>query len=98
MMTKFNFINWPSRALQSMYPTHKKYSRKSIKRLKKLREKFSRGAESAKDEKGMEIVKMMEHEQSKTPAPNVPKKFTGWFSDEFETDDFWKSKRRFSLQ
>ena len=35
---------------------------------------------------------------TKTPKRQRPDLFTGWFSDEFEKDDFWKSKKRISLQ
>ena len=75
--------------------------KRSLGKTQKLRERFVRGIENAKNEKRMEIVRMMEvldREKTKTPAKDVPERFTGFFSDEFEEDKFWKSKKRFSLQ
>ena len=63
-----------------------------------FRKKIARGFENAKGQKQMKLLKMIEREKTKTPAKDVPERFTGLFSDEFETDNFWKSKKRFSLQ
>ena len=74
---------------------------RSIKRIQKFKERFTSGIVSARGEKRMELVEMMERlerEKTKTPAKDVPERFTGFFSDEFEMDNFWKSKKRFSLQ
>ena len=77
------------------------FFQRSMKRVQKFRERFVSGLNNARGEKRMELVKMMERlekEKTKTPAKDVPERFTGFFSDEFEKDNFWKSKKRFSLQ
>lgn len=77
------------------------FFQRSIKRIRIFRERFARGIDNARVEKKLKIVKMMEQldrERTKTPARDVPDKFTGLFSDEFEEDNIWKSKKRFSLQ
>ena len=77
------------------------FFRRSIQRIQKFRKRFTSGVVNARGEKKMELVKMMERlekEKTKTPAKDVPERFTGFFSDEFEEDNFWKSKKRFSLQ
>ena len=74
---------------------------RSMRSVQKFRERFVSGFNNARGEKRMELVKMMERlqkEKTKTPAKDVPERFTGFFSDEFEEDNFWKSKKRFSLQ
>lgn len=68
------------------------------KKIHNLKKKISRGIENAKNEKGTEIVKIFEKENSKTPSRYRPEKYRGWFSDEFEPDKFWKSNKRLSLQ
>ncbi|CAG5081852.1 Oidioi.mRNA.OKI2018_I69.PAR.g9976.t1.cds [Oikopleura dioica] len=76
------------------------FLQRSIKSFRKLRTKFASGIKNTKGEKKFELVKMMERlekEKTKTPAKDVPERFTGFFSDEFEKDNFWKSKKRFSL-
>ena len=77
------------------------FFQRSVKSIRNLREKFASGVKNAKGEKKFELVKMMERlekEKTRTPAKDVPERFTGFFSDEFEKDNFWKSKKRFSLQ
>ena len=64
----------------------------------KLRKKLAKGIESAQDEKKLEVVKMAEQLKREKTKTSAPDQFTGFFSDEFETDNFWKSKKRFSLQ
>ena len=64
----------------------------------KLRKKLAKGIESAQDEKKLEVVKMAEQLKREKTKASAPDQFTGFFSDEFETDNFWKSKKRFSLQ
>ena len=74
---------------------------RSIKSVQKFRDRFIGGLSNARSENRMELVKMMdrlEREKTKLPANDVPERFTGFFSDEFEKDNFWKSKKRFSLQ
>ncbi|CAG5108004.1 Oidioi.mRNA.OKI2018_I69.chr1.g3592.t1.cds [Oikopleura dioica] len=70
---------------------------RSVKRVQNFRARFASGVKNAKGEKKFELVKMIEREKTKTPAKDVPERFTGFFSDEFEKDNFWKSKKRFSL-
>ena len=53
---------------------------------------------NARGEKTMKLVQMMEREKTKVPVKDVPDQFTGFFSDEFEKDNFWTSKKRFALQ
>ena len=77
------------------------FLRRSIKQIQKFRERFTSGVENARGEERMEIMKVMERferEKTKIAAKDVPERFTGLFSDEFEKDTFWKSKKRFSLQ
>ena len=69
--------------------------------IKNFIERFASGVKNAKVEKKMKLGMMMERlarEKTKTPAKDVPERFTGFFSDEFEKDNFWKSKKRFSIQ
>ena len=72
--------------------------RKPMNGLRIFRDGVTRGIENARGEKKMTLVEMMEREKRKTRAKDVPDRFTGFFSDEFEKDNFWKSKKRFSLQ
>ena len=77
------------------------FFQRSIKTVRKFRERFASGVNNARGEKRMEVVKIMERlerEKTKTQAKDVPERFIGFFSDEFEKDNFWKSKKRFSLQ
>ena len=69
-----------------------------LKRIQKFRNSVARGMENSRGEKKIKLVKMIEREKTKTPAKDVPEQFTGFFSDEFEKDNFWKSKKRFALQ
>ena len=73
----------------------------SLRKVDRFRERVAKGLDNARDEKRMELVKVMERlhrKKTKTPAREVPERFTGFFSDEFEKDNFWKSNKRFSLQ
>ena len=66
--------------------------------LQKIRKRFDRGVQMTKSENQLELVNMIDRRRTKTPAKDVPERFTGFFSDEFEKDNFWKSKKRFALQ
>ena len=74
------------------------FFRRSYNRIQKFRNSVARGMENSRGEKKMKLVEMIEREKTKTPAKDVPEQFTGFFSDEFEKDNFWKSKKRFALQ
>ena len=72
-----------------------------FKKFQKFKERIFRGFENARGEQKMKIVEMMEQldrEHTKTPAEQIPERFTSFFSDEFEEDNIWKSKKRFALQ
>ena len=66
--------------------------------LQTFRKRFDRGVQMTKSHKKLELVNMIDRRRTKTPAKDVPERFTGFFSDEFEKDFFWKSKKRFALQ
>ncbi|CAG5100083.1 Oidioi.mRNA.OKI2018_I69.XSR.g16834.t1.cds [Oikopleura dioica] len=66
--------------------------------FKKIRERFTRGIRMAEREKKVRLADMLEREKKKTPARDAPDQFRGIFSDEFEENHFWRSKKRFSLQ
>ncbi|CAG5104897.1 Oidioi.mRNA.OKI2018_I69.chr1.g1649.t1.cds [Oikopleura dioica] len=77
------------------------FFKRSIKEIEKFRERFARGVENARSEKETELMNIMEgleREETKTPPQDNPCRFTGFFSDEFEGDNFWKSKKRFAFQ
>ena len=74
------------------------FFRRSYNRIRKFRNSVVRGMENSRGKKKMKLVEMIEREKTKTPAKDVPEQFAGFFSDEFEKDNFWKSKKRFALQ
>lgn len=74
------------------------FFQRSINRIRKFRERFARGVENAQGDKTMELVKTMKRAKTKTSAEDVPERFRGFLSDEFENDKFWKSNKRLSLQ
>lgn len=77
------------------------FLQRSINRIQKFREQLASGINAIRGEKKMELVKMMKdlaREKTKTPAGEVPEQFTGFLSDEFEEDKFWKSNMRFAPQ
>ena len=73
----------------------KDFIKETKKRIEKIGTRFAKGIENAKGERKMKLPEMMMRETTKTQAP---KKFTGFLSDEFERDIYWKSKKRLSFQ